>query len=36
MAIGRLEEAIRRYALAEQADRTDFSTLHALGLGGGL
>jgi tetratricopeptide (TPR) repeat protein len=32
MAVGRLDEAIRRYALAEQTDKTDFATLHALGL----
>lgn len=32
MAVGRLDESIRRYALAEQTDKTDFATLHALGL----
>jgi tetratricopeptide (TPR) repeat protein len=32
MAMGRLDEAIRRYTQAEQLDKSDFSTLHALGL----
>ncbi len=32
MAVGRLNESIRRYALAEQVDKTDFAALHALGL----
>jgi tetratricopeptide (TPR) repeat protein len=32
MALGRLDEAIRRYSLAEQSDRTDQAALHALGL----
>lgn len=32
MAIGRLDESIRRYSLAEQIDKTDFAALHALGL----
>lgn len=33
MAMGRLDEAIRRYALAESIDRSDQAALHALGLG---
>lgn len=32
MAIGKLDEAIRRYALAEAIDRSEQATLHALGL----
>lgn len=32
MALGKLDEAIRRYAQAESIDRTDQASLHALGL----
>lgn len=32
MALGKLEEAIRRYALAESIDKSDQAALHALGL----
>lgn len=32
MAMGKLDEAIRRYALAESIDRSEQATLHALGL----
>ena len=32
MAMGRLDEAIARYALAESIDRSDQAPLHALGL----
>lgn len=32
MAMGKLDDAIRRYALAESIDRSDQATLHALGL----